>query len=42
LKVIREQDGGCVEQKRNGNLEFTLEKVIIDVKGTPFAVEVVL
>jgi hypothetical protein len=31
-----------VDQSGNGHLEFTLEKVIVDIERTPFAVEVVL
>jgi len=36
-----EMDGG-IDQQRKGHLEFTLEKVIVDIERAPFAVEVVL
>jgi hypothetical protein len=29
-------------RNENENLEFTLEKVIVDIEGTPLVVEVVL
>jgi len=34
-----EMDGG-IDKKGNGHLEFTLEKVIVDIERAPFAVEV--
>jgi len=30
------------DRNENENLEFTLEEVIVDIEGAPFAVEVIL
>jgi hypothetical protein len=30
------------DRNKSENLEFTLEKVIVDIEGAPFVVEVVL